>query len=96
MLREPSRDALTAACIVGETRSLIFPVVQRRLREGLLRPMRADAFVVLAKSQPGSEWTAISAQRGAAAEHGLVATRLDAVTLDESETNVTFGTTLKR
>ena len=35
-----------AVLLVGEIRSLIYPVVQRRLEDTLLRPLHADAFLV--------------------------------------------------
>lgn len=46
----------TAVCLVGELRSLIFPVVQQRLEEKLLHPLSADAFLIGARrwSRPAS------------------------------------------
>ena len=39
-----------AVCLVGEIRSLVFPVVQRRLNDTLLVPLLADAFFVASRT----------------------------------------------
>ena len=41
-----------AICLSGQLRSLIFPVVQRRLNDTLLNPLRADTYLVASP-----EWT---------------------------------------
>mmetsp|Transcript_29140 Transcript_29140/g.43993 ORF Transcript_29140/g.43993 Transcript_29140/m.43993 type:complete len:336 (+) Transcript_29140:291-1298(+) len=41
-----------AVCLAGQLRSLIFPVVQQRLNDTLLLPLRADAFLVASR-----EWS---------------------------------------
>ena len=42
-------DGGVAVCLVGEIRSLVFPVVQQRLDAKLLRPLGADAFLIASR-----------------------------------------------
>lgn len=57
----PSAGAVTAACVAGEARTLIFRSVQENLQHAVLRPLAADAFLILSEGHTG-KWYNVEAQ----------------------------------
>ena len=45
--RAPSASSEVAACIAGEARSFVYPVIHHNLRQSVIDPLRADSFMVL-------------------------------------------------
>ena len=48
--RMAAGDISVAVCLIGELRTLTFPVVQQRLVQSLLEPLNADTFIVGARA----------------------------------------------
>eukprot|EP00966_Prymnesium_polylepis_P071819 1668068-Prymnesium_polylepis.1 len=57
---QPSMSALTAACVAGEARTLVYRSVQTSLHRAVLEPLRADSFLVLSPVHTG-KWYDVSA-----------------------------------